>query len=138
MNRYVAAVLLGAAAGMRTSVAPLAARRLTSQGVSISGVMGFLAEAALDKMPFIGPRTAPGPLLARAGAAAYAARSLHVKQKIETVPLLALAAACAVCMAFGASRLRAAVVRETGWPDAAVALAEDVAALGLAFAAVGF
>lgn len=136
MNRYIATVLLGAATGMRTSIAPLAARRLTSKGISIPAAAGFVAEAVLDKMPFVGPRTAPGPLLARAGAAAYAARSLQTKDKSETVPLLVLAAVCAVCMAFAASRLRAAVVRETGLPDAAVALCEDAAALGLAFAAV--
>lgn len=135
MNSYTKAALLGASAGLRTSVAPLAAKYLTSKRISPANAAGFAVEAALDKTPFVGARTGVGPLGARVGAAAYASRAIDAKQR-ERIALALVAGGCAIAAAFAGMRLRKSIVERTGAPDWAIALGEDLLALGIAYAAV--
>ncbi|HEY8314909.1 MAG TPA: hypothetical protein VIG51_12180 [Candidatus Baltobacteraceae bacterium] len=136
MNRYLCAAMLGVGSGMRTSAAPFAARWKRSGVFPRGAAVALAGELLIDKMPFAGPRTGPGALVARAAAAAFAACSVEANTGRQRTAIVALAAACAVGSAFAMMSARRSLVAKTGLPDPAVALLEDALAIWLALAAL--
>lgn len=100
--------------------------------------LGWLGELAVDKLPFIPPRTQPGPLVGRIalGTVAGLAMGSEGHRASTTLGSAALGAAGAVIGSFGGTAYRSLAVRATGLPDLPVAVVEDVAAVALARTAV--
>jgi hypothetical protein len=84
-----------------------------------------------DKFPFIGSRTAIGPLIGRASAAVYASRKAN---KAGGYGALALAAVSAVAASFLAERARTALAKSMHVPQQAIGVVEDLLVVGLAYA----
>lgn len=133
MHRYLRSALVGAATGMRTSAGPLVAAWVARGNPPASRGVPFLAEVVCDKLPFVGSRVKPGPLVGRAAAAGYAAATLakDAGDAESRMPIVVTAACVAVATAFVAQRARAALVRRTGIPDPVLALAEDALCIAL-------
>ncbi|MGH2532868.1 MAG: DUF4126 family protein [Thermomicrobiales bacterium] len=150
---FARAATLGFAAGLRSQVplallAGAASRRDVADGVAapvgwlrdkrVAAALGFAAVGELvgDKLPATPSRIAPAPLVGRmlfgglaGGAAArFDGRSLPVG--------FAVGAAGAVAGSYGGYHARAWVGRETGLPDAVVAVGEDVVAVIMGIGAV--
>ncbi len=143
-------IALGVATGGRTTAGitavTLTAGRREPRG---GGALGLLAgprahvvvpvlaagELVADKLPKTPSRTEPGGLLARAVTAALAAAALAERAGRSARFPAVLAAGTAVGAAYAGRRWRA-FAQSRGWPDPAAAVAEDLTAAGLAWAAV--
>jgi uncharacterized membrane protein len=148
------AVLIGIAAGLRSATPlgtlaryqPEAPRRaawahwplLRSGFGRVLLQLGWLGELVADKLPFVPPRTQPGPLGGRMvmGAVAGLAVGSEAHGAGAKMGGAALGAAGAVVGSFGGNAYRSLAVKATGLPDLPVAVAEDVAAAALARTAV--
>lgn len=117
-----AALLIGAACGLRTFSGPVV---LTRHRVLI--VTGA-AELIVDKTPLAPARTTSPSLAARALSGAFCGRALAGRP--------APAAAAALIAAFGGLQTRGALGGRSGIADMTLALAEDGLAYGAAFVAV--
>ena len=133
MNVYAKSALLGATSGLRTSAGPLAARWSATGSLPTANAIALGGELVADKLPFVGNRTAIGPLFGRASAAIYAAKTA-TKQKNAGV--LAVAALSAIAASFIGQRARAALSERLGVPQQVIGLAEDALVIGLVAAAV--
>jgi len=133
--------LLGVASGMR-STAGLAGVIVTTDAERLPALCrhrlarpaAFVAvgvELVLDKMPFTGSRLEPAGMAGRVLFAGLAAAL--VARDRSAVQACAVAVAAAVLSAKLAHDLRARLAERL--PDRAVAVAEDLAALGTAFVA---
>jgi uncharacterized membrane protein len=144
-KRIVAAATLGAAAGMRTFVAPAVAsmrlqgrlwtwRRNRAEKFLRDDTVGRIllgaaaAELIADKLPLVGDRIKPGPLVARAASGALAGWVV-AKQRESAAELAIVGAASAVAVAFAAWGLRRFITRRSSVPDALVGICEDVLAI---------
>jgi uncharacterized membrane protein len=146
------AAALGVVAGMRSLAAPAAlSRHLVHDPTVPHGILDDLlsrpaaprvlglaaaAEHLADKLPFIPSRTAPGPLAGRiaAGAVCGAVVARRAGESALVGALVGgLAAAAATRLAY---EIRRALTEDAGLPDLPVALAEDVAAVAIAEAAL--
>lgn len=148
MHVLAAAATLGALTGGRTfAVSALFARALSdvaphaasgpltgrlSSGTGTRVLTGLaVAELLVDKLPIIGPRTEPLPLLARAIAGGVAgAASAELLGGARTLPVLAGAGA-ALVGAHLAYHLRRRIRRKADVADTVVAIAEDAAVIGI-------
>ena len=146
------AAVLGVVAGMRSLAAPAAlARHLAQQPiVPASGVELLLTHPAApralglasavehlaDKLPVIPPRTDPGPLAARMATGALCGGVIARRAGESAVAGAVVGALAAAAATFAFYHLRRALTEDAGLPDAAVALAEDVAAVALGEAAL--
>lgn len=148
MHVLAAAATLGALTGGRTfAVSALFARALSdvapnaasgpltgrlASGTAARALTGLaLAELLVDKLPIIGPRTEPLPLLARAVAGGVAgAASAELLGSAKTLPVLAGAGA-ALVGAHLAYHLRRRIRRKADVADTVVAIAEDAAVIGI-------
>lgn len=148
MHVLAAAATLGALTGGRTfaasalfaralsDVAPHAARGpLTARLSSETGthvLTGLaVAELLVDKLPVIGARTEPLPLLARAVAGGVAgAASAELLGRAKTLPVL-VGAGAAFVGAHVAYHLRRRIRRKADVADTVVAIAEDAVILGV-------
>lgn len=130
------AVLLGLAAGMRTSV-PLAALGLTlprRRWVGAPLALASAAELVYDKLPRTGERTALGPLVGRVVSGAIAG-GIVARVTDESLALgVATGALAALASTFYFHRARAAGARRVS--PLAAAIAEDLIAVGAARLAV--
>ena len=141
-------LLLGAASGLRSMAAPSqlsralgdrATRPASPAAAALSRplvrtLLGIAAtgEMVVDKLPAVPDRIEPGPLMGRAVFGGFSAQVL-AREAGAAASVGALAGALgAVAGAHGGYRLRRWLVSERGLPDAAVALAEDAAAVLLA------
>jgi uncharacterized membrane protein len=130
------AAALGASAGAR-SATPLAAlaqqrRSRWARGLTAAAALG---EIVVDKLPQTPSRLQPGPLAARVAAGAFAG-GWYARSAGHGVlaPALIAAAAAGAASVGGASWRSLAARHRLAWP---AAVAEDVAAVALARAAVG-
>ena len=144
---FVLALLLGVSAGLR-SMTPLAVVAWAAQswpGVHQSSLWFMAAPAAAyiltalaigelitDKLPFVGSRLKPGPLGGRiiSGALCGAVLCTASQQAVAGGAIAGAIGGVAGSFAGYAVRRHLTVVRKL--PDLAVALAEDVVAIGLA------
>jgi uncharacterized membrane protein len=133
------AAALGAATGLRSSVglAALVARRdrrsvavLSRPAARPIAAVGFGIELVLDKLPTTPSRLEPPGLAGRTVFAALAAVALARSESASPVPAAVLASAVALVAAKVGHDVRAALASRL--PDAAVAVAEDTVAIGVA------
>lgn len=132
MNVYAKSALLGATTGLRTSAGPFAAHWMATGELPAKNAMALGGEMIADKMPFIGSRTGLPQLVARAGTAAYAARTAN---KGASLASLAVAAAAAIGAAFLARNGRKALSERLHVPQQVIGLVEDALVVGLVYAA---
>jgi uncharacterized membrane protein len=97
-----------------------------------------LGELVADKLPFTPNRTAPGPLIGRIVTGGLCGAAAGVAGGGSLGAGVALGAVGAVAGAFGGYQVRHRLVNGAGLPDLVVALAEDLVAVGGAFAIVMF
>ncbi len=143
--------LLGVVAGLRSQLptAALAARDvepprgplglLASAGGRRAAYLAAVGEIVADKLPVTPSRMDRGPLVGRivsGGVAGAVLASAAGVRGARLVLPVATAAAAAYLGSWAGYTARAAVGRATGLPDPAVAVAEDVVAVGLAALAV--
>ena len=139
-GRLLPSARVGAASGMR-STAGLAAVIVRGDGVQLPNVLGHrlaapaagvavVVELVLDKMAFTGSRLEPAGLAGRVVFAGVAGALVAPDRSV--VPAAVVAIAAAVLTAKVAHDLRARLAEHV--PDRAVAVVEDLAALGTAFA----
>ncbi len=145
---------IGVIAGLRSMTAPavvswavhlgwlnLSGSRLAPMGTTLATVVLTvlaLIELVTDKLAFTPNRTAPGPLIGRIVTGALCAAAVGVARGGSLGLGIALGAAGAVAGTFGGYQVRRQLVKGAGLPDIAVALAEDLLAVGGAFAIVMF
>ncbi len=138
LRRFLPAALVGAASGMR-STAGLAAVIVRGDAEKLPAVLrhrlaspaacvGVAVELVLDKMPFTGSRLEPAGMAGRVAFAGVAG-ALVARERLAAA---AVAIAAAALTAKGAHDVRARLAETL--PDRAVAVVEDLAALGTAFA----
>lgn len=143
---YAGAALIGTVAGMRSMTAPAIVSRAATTAVIgaakpgadflqspvLPKVISVLAvgELIADKLPFTPSRTTMFPLVARAisGAVSGAALCSSIKRSAWLGALFG--AAGALAGTYAAYELRRRIVEKLHVPDAVVALAEDVLAVG--------
>ncbi|MGR4064895.1 MAG: hypothetical protein ACLQPV_05555 [Vulcanimicrobiaceae bacterium] len=117
--------LAGSAVGMRASAGPFLAAWSSDGKPSLRPGLAFLGELVADKMPFVGSRVRPGPLLARVTAGAFAATKLSDGEERSIALPAAIAIVSAIGVAILANRLRTAIADRTGVPDVILGLVED-------------
>lgn len=149
----VRAAALGVAAGMRSMAAPAAVSRhlALDDGGGADGVLerllghpaapwvlglASLAEHVADKLPGTPNRTDPGPLGARIASGALSGAVVARREGESPAAGAVVGALAALAATFAAYELRHALTADAGLPDLPVALAEDVAAVALAEAAL--
>ena len=150
LQSFLATGALGWAAGMRSMTAPAALSHVLSTDATRAGQPArFLAHGSTatltklaaagelvgDKLPGAPDRTAPPVLAGRLGSGALIGAGIAAARG-ENVWLGALVGSAAAGVStFVMLRVRTALPRTLGTSDLPVALAEDVAAAGLALAA---
>jgi len=143
--------LLGVVAGLRSQLpnAVLAARGLepgsgplTLLGSAVGRRASYLAAAGeiiADKLPMTPRRVDRGPLIGRIVSGALAGTAFASATGVRgarLIPPAVAAAAGAFAGSWGGYTARKAAVEATGLPDPVVAVVEDLAAVGLALAAL--
>jgi uncharacterized membrane protein len=145
-------LVLGAATGLRTFMAPTMLSRAASGGrlpgientrfspLTSSWVANLLAVAALgelvlDKLPLAPSRTGGGALLGRLISGALAGAAFRAAAGGNVRAGAALAGVGVVAAAYAGERYRASGA-EAGIPDPVLAVLEDATAVGLALLAV--
>jgi hypothetical protein len=140
LSRFLPSALVGAASGMR-STAGLAAVIVRGDNERLPALfrhrlappaacVAVAVELVLDKMPFTGSRLEPAGMAGRVVFAGVA--GALVGRERSAVASAAVAIAAAVLIAKVAHDVRARLAESV--PDRAVAVLEDMAALGTAFA----
>jgi uncharacterized membrane protein len=143
------ALAIGFVAGLRSMTAPAAvswAARLgwidlngsplqwMGSGVAVAVFsVAAVAELVADKLPTTGRRTASGPLIARIILGGLAGACLAISARGPWLAGAALGGVGAVIGAFAGYETRRRLVRALGVKDAAVAIVEDLVAIGLAY-----
>ena len=95
-----------------------------------------VAELVADKLPTTGRRTAPGPLIGRIIVGGLAGACLAISARGPWLAGAVLGGVGAVIGAFAGYETRRRLVRALGVRDAAVAIVEDLVAIGLAYLVV--
>lgn len=142
----ILAILIGVVAGLRSMTAPafvawgarLGRLQLAGTGLAWLGsavaAWVFLAlalgELVADKLPRTPSRTRPGPFAARLVSGGVSGAALVVGAGGSLVAGAVLGALGAVAGTLGGYRARTRLVPALGVPDAAVALVEDLIAVG--------
>jgi uncharacterized membrane protein len=146
------ALSLGAISGLRSLSGPVFVSRAASQGrLDLEGTpFAFLGSPRLakllalmeigelvgDKLPMAPSRTAPPPLLGRAGVGAVVGAAVFVSGERRAATGAILGSTAAIVAAFAGERLRALIVEKSGLPDPVVALAGDAAVLLVGFSSL--
>lgn len=150
---FVRVAALGAAAGMRSMAAPAAlSRHLAGGGDSepSDGLVRLLAhpsapwllgiasaaEHVADKLPGTPNRTDTGPLAGRILAGALCGTVVARRAGESPIAGGLVGALAAAAATYAAYEIRHALTADAGLPDLPVALAEDVAAVAIAEAAL--
>ncbi len=150
MNSGIALLFIfgiGFVAGLRTFTAPmvvawaahlgwinLAGSHLSFMGSIWAGslfTLGALAEYVGDQLPSTPARTTAGPLSARILTGLLTGACLGVAGGVSPLVGAIVAAVGAVAGAFGGYQARTRLVRGLHVPDAAIAIPEDLVAIGL-------
>ncbi len=99
------------------------------------GIVSLLAlgELIADKLPMTPSRLSAGPLLARVVTAAFSAIAIAIAMRQSVIVASIAGVLGAVGGAFGGYYARHSLVRRFGLPDFAIALIEDLIAVGGAF-----
>jgi uncharacterized membrane protein len=143
---------MGIIAGLRSLTAPavicwatyfgwldLGQSRLSFLGKPVTlGIVSLLAlgELIADKLPMTPNRTSPGPLLGRIATAAFAATAIAIAARQSAVMVSVVGMIGALGGTFGGYFARSSLVKRYGIPDFAIALTEDLVAVGGAFCLV--
>ena len=149
---FALALAIGFVAGLRSMTAPAAvswAARLgwidlngsplhwMGSGVAVAVFsVAAVAELVADKLPTTGRRTAPGPLIGRIIVGGLAGACLAISARGPWLAGAVLGGVGAVIGAFAGYETRRRLVRALGVRDAAVAIVEDLVAIGLAYLVV--
>lgn len=150
-NLYLKAIGIGAVAGMRSASAPALTSNYFAKHPSLfldasplkglrqpatANVLKFMAggELIADKLPFLPPRTDPGPLGARAVSGGVCGAAVFLAEGGRAEIGAALGAASAVASAFLFMNLRRIIGKAAKLPDPVVAVAEDGLMLGIGYA----
>ena len=136
---------LGAISGLRSLSGPAFVSRAASRGdldldrtvfaflgsprIFKALVLMELGELVGDKLPATPSRTSLPPLLGRAASGALVGAAVFVSEGRRATTGVALGFTAAVVAAFAGEWIRALAVEKTGFPDPAVALAEDATVL---------
>jgi len=132
------AATAGAAAGLRSMMPGAVLSRQSAGGKPraplVSRVLTLAAagECLADKLPMMPDRVAPLPLLGRLLAGSLCGAVISTRLGRSGLAGATVGALAAFAFAHAGYRARSALVKRSRWPDAAVALAEDAVALGLA------
>lgn len=132
---YATACAIGAAAGLRSMVAPAAtlfARRSASAPLVALAALG---EMIVDKLPIAPARTALPSLTFRVVAGAASAGSNARRLRIPYTAAVVAGAIGAGAASYLAYGVRSYLTRERHWPDLPVALVEDALAAAVVRAA---
>ncbi len=141
-RRYLPSALVGVASGMRSTVG-LAAVIARGDAETLPAVLchrlaapaagvAVVVELVLDKMPFTGSRLEPAGMAGRVVFAGVAGALVARDRSRSVVPAAVVAIAAAALTAKVAHDLRARLAEHV--PDRAVAIMEDLAALGTGLA----
>ena len=138
---------IGVVAGLRSFTAPAVTAWAAHLGwLGLSGshlvfmgsawAVGIFSLAALfefvvDQLPSTSARTAPGPLTARIITGALSAACLSIAGRAPVWLAIVMGAIGALVGAFGGYRSRVGLVRALRAPDFAIAIPEDLVAIGL-------
>jgi uncharacterized membrane protein len=138
------ALALGAISGLRSASGPAFVSRAASRGaldldgtplvflgsplISKALTMMQLGEIVLDKLPIAPSRTAVMPLLGRAASGGLAGAAAFASEDRHAAAGTILGSSATVAAAFAGEGVRALLER-IGFPDPAVALAEDAVVL---------
>ena len=149
---FALALAIGFVAGLRSLTAPAAvswAARLgwidlngsplhwMGSGVAVTVFsVAAVAELVADKLPMTGSRTAPGSLIARIILGGLAGACLAISGRGPWLAGAVLGGVGAVIGAFAGYETRRRLVRALGVKDVAVAIVEDLVAIGLAYLVV--
>jgi uncharacterized membrane protein len=143
--------LLGVVAGLRSQLpnAVLAARGLEPAGGPLTllgsgpgrraSYLAAAGEIIADKLPMTPSRVDRGPLIGRIASGALAGTAFASATGVRgarLIPPAVAGAAGAFAGSWGGYTARKAAVEATGLPDPVVAVVEDLAAVGLALAAL--
>ena len=132
------AAAAGAAAGLRSLMPGAVLSRQwagrTPQAPVVSRVLTLAAmgECLADKLPMTPDRVGPLPLVGRLLAGSLCGAVISTRLGRSGLAGATVGALAAFTFAHAGYRARTALVKRSRWPDAAVALAEDAVALGLA------
>lgn len=140
------AIGIGAIAGLRTFTAPAAVGwaahaklfalhhsvlKFLKSRVSRNIILAFAAgELIADKLPSTPNRTDPGPLAARIVSGALCGAAIYSSAKQPIATGAALGGLGAIAGSFAGYEVRRRLGRKIDVPDAALALLEDVLAIG--------
>ena len=143
---------IGIVAGLRAFTAPavicwatffgwldLSASRLSFIGTPVAvGIVSLLAlgELIADKLPMTPNRTTFAPLIGRIATAAFSATAMAIATRQSIAVAIILGVIGAFVGTFGGYYARRSLVVGRNFPDLAVALAEDLVAVGGAFCLV--
>jgi len=140
IHSTLAATALGWTAGMRSMTAPaLLARALPRASGSLLSrptvraglAVAALGEMAADKHPAIPSRTSPPALIGRLGSGLLVGATIASARGDSRLAGALIGGAAAVASSFAMERLRAEAGRQSGAPDAVVAVGEDALAVAL-------
>ncbi len=137
---------LGTLSGMRSMSGPLFGALLRNLNEDESGPLGdrlngkkvvsalsalALGEVIADKIPGVGDRTAPIPLLGRMACGALAGAMVCGEKQTDRIAMTASAGAvAALAGTFAAFQIRRSLSQDLGIPDTILALAEDALVYG--------
>ncbi|MGB8265406.1 MAG: hypothetical protein WCE44_03710 [Candidatus Velthaea sp.] len=123
---------IGFAGGLRTFM-PLAALRLPHRDWTTAVALACaVAELIGDKLPGVPSRLLPGPLVGRCVVGGYAGLVIGGKLGLDLSPAVLIGIAGAICGALSGASYRTWVAANH-LPDLWFALAEDAAAVAIAF-----
>lgn len=105
---------------------------LASPVLSRALTLAAVGECVADKLPMTPDRVAPLPLVGRLVAGSLCGAVISSRLGRSGLAGATVGALAAFAFAHAGYRARSALVKRSRWPDAAVALAEDAVALGLA------
>ncbi len=131
-NPYGRAFGIGAAAGMRSALAPFAVHLEARNRATAVLALAALGELVVDKLPATPSRTSPPALVARAISGAYCGRALALRFGGGPGAGAIAGVLGALVTSFAGRAARAAIVARTPLPDPVVALFEDGFAIAIA------
>jgi len=137
LHPYLRAFGLGVVAGLRSITAPAVATLGAGHGAGRTLALVAAGELIADKLPAAPSRLAPAPLVLRIASGGYAGSTMVARHGGARQTGVLLGALGAVAGALGGFYARRAAVDRLGLPEVAVALAEDVLAVGGALAICG-
>ncbi|MEO8285494.1 MAG: DUF4126 domain-containing protein [Chloroflexota bacterium] len=145
-NLYLRAAVLGVIAGMRSASAPaVISQRAATAPEGFKGtpfgwlsnapirplfMLSAIGELIVDKLPFVGSRIAPGPLVVRAMSGAFVGSAAFAEADESLAVGAVTGALGAIASSYAFYYTRRTIAQILHIPDLPVALAEDAATVG--------